>query len=377
MSVTLKNISKSFGRQAVLNNLFLQVEAGEFHVILGPSGEGKSTLLAMIAGLLQPDQGEVWIDDRMVNGLPPQKRPVGLVFQDYALFPHLTVSDNVAYGLRAVGLGKKAIKDRVSHYLQLVDMADCRDKHPGMLSGGQKQRVALARALATEPQILLLDEPLSHLDVSLKEQLRTELKTIQRKTGVTMLYVTHNRTEAMTLASRVSVLHQGHVEQVDTPEGLFYRPRTTFVATFVGAKNVLNARLVKLQRESAEFEIAASDLRKNLCLTTKRYPLIDREIMLRLCIHPEQIQLLSQPKQVNTFPGQIVQIDSRGTSSEVTVDVWGLILKASIPKSTPVNLHNDVWVHCPPEAIHPLCGRCQPLPEHLRHSDCRRCSNDH
>jgi ABC-type Fe3+/spermidine/putrescine transport system ATPase subunit len=184
-----------------------------------------------------------------------RKRSVGFVFQDYALFPHLTVYENVAYGLRAASLKNSLVKERVSRHLHLVGMSEYRDRHPATLSGGQKQRVALARALATEPEVLLLDEPLSHLDMSLKEQLADELKSIQRESGVTTLYVTHDKREAMTLANRVSVLHQGRIEQVEEPGEVFYRPKTPFVANFVGSKNILNVRLVKLKEHEAEFDV--------------------------------------------------------------------------------------------------------------------------
>ena len=174
MSIVIRNITKAFGKQIVLNNLSLEIKKGEFHVILGPSGEGKSTFLNIIAGLMKPDKGNIWIEGQLVNKLSPQKREVGFVFQDYALFPHLTVYENVAYGLRAKGLKEKVIRKKVFRYLELVGLMTYQNKYLIALSGGQKQRVALARALATEPKVLLLDEPLSHLDPHLQEQLMDE-----------------------------------------------------------------------------------------------------------------------------------------------------------------------------------------------------------
>jgi molybdate transport system ATP-binding protein len=254
-------------------------------------------------------------------------------------------------------------------------MSDCRDKVPTMLSGGQKQRVALARALATEPRVLLLDEPLSHLDVSLKEQLKTELKIIQQKTGVTMLYVTHNRSEAMTLANRVSVLHQGRIEQVEAPEDLFYQPKTSFVATFVGVMNILKVQRLKLKEDIAEFNVVLPELKRNMQIQVRRYPIFTRKKELFLSIHPEKIQLFNEPQQSNSFLGHVLKVDSRGAFFEVTIDVSGLILKAIIPKTTFMDLNSDVWVLFPPDALHPLCGRSHPLPEYLRDFECLKDSN--
>lgn len=370
MSIQLNNITKNFGGRTVLNDLGLKIKKGEFHVILGPSGEGKSSLLAIIAGLLKPDRGEVWIGDRQINSLPPRKRPVGFVFQDFALFPHLTVFDNVAYGLRAAGLKSSRIKERVNRHLHLVGMSDHSSKYPVILSGGEKQRVALARALAIEPEVLLLDEPLSHLDVSLKEQLTDELKCIQRESGVTTLYVTHDKMEAMTLANRVSVLHRGRIEQVEEPDKVFYQPKTPFVASFVGFKNILNVRLVDLKESTATFDIVHPELRERLQIDVKRYPVFTRKKELSLCLHPEKIELCREMKQTNCFTAQVVKVDSRGAFFEVTVDVSGLLLTASIPKAGSMELTGDIQVCFSPDAFHPLCGRCHSLPEYLRDFEC-------
>jgi ABC-type Fe3+/spermidine/putrescine transport system ATPase subunit len=370
MSIHLKNITKSFGGRTILNDLVLKVKKGEFHVILGPSGEGKSSLLAIIAGLLKPDRGEVWIGNRQATSLPPRKRSVGFVFQDFALFPHLTVFDNIAYGLKAIGLKNSLIKERVSRHLHLVGMSDYRDKYPATLSGGEKQRVALARALVIEPEVLLLDEPLSHLDMSLKEELTDELKCIQRESGVTALYVTHDKTEAMTLANRVSVLHRGCIEQVEEPGTVFFQPKTPFVASFVGSKNILNVRLVALKTSTAIFEIVHPELREKLHIEVKRYPVFTRKKELSLCLHPEKIELCQEVKQANCFAGQMIKVDSRGALFEVTVDVAGLILTASIPRTGSMDLTGGILISFPPDAFHPLCGRCHSLPEYLRDFEC-------
>lgn len=213
MSIELRKINKAFGSQRLFKDLSLQVERGEFHVLVGPSGEGKSTLLSIIAGLQKPDSGEIYLSGKAVSGQRPQQRDIGFVFQDYALFPHLTAVQNVEYGLRASGYERQEAREKSLRYLELVGLATEQRKYPSMLSGGQKQRVALARALANEPGTLLLDEPLSHLDAEIRKQLQFELKEIQEKTGVTMLLVTHNMTEAVTLGQRVSFLRHGRIER--------------------------------------------------------------------------------------------------------------------------------------------------------------------
>lgn len=213
MSIELHNIDKSFGSHQLFKGLSLTVEKGEFHVLVGPSGEGKSTLLSLVAGLQRPDCGEIYLNSSCVTHQEPQKRDIGFVFQDYALFPHLTALQNVEYGLKAGGADKQTTKDKSQYYLSLVNLSDQQHKYPSMLSGGQKQRVALARALANEPGILLLDEPLSHLDDEIRKQLQLELKELQEKTGVTMLLVTHNMTEAVTLGQRISFLRRGKIDR--------------------------------------------------------------------------------------------------------------------------------------------------------------------
>jgi len=235
MTIILKNILKTYKGQAILENLNLQVETGEFHVMLGLSGCGKTTLLSIIAGLIKQDGGTVYLNDKNVNDLPPGKRSIGFTFQDYALFPHLTVFENVAFGPRAGSMEERMVTEKVEYYLKKVNLENENEKFPHQLSGGQKQRVALARTLVNEPEILLMDEPMSSLDPFTKEKITEELKNIQNETGVTIIYVTHNQKEAMALGSRISVLNHGIIEQIDTPKRLFYNPKTEFVENFMKA----------------------------------------------------------------------------------------------------------------------------------------------
>lgn len=223
-----------------LEPLDLAVAKGETLVILGPSGCGKTTTLRIIAGLEQPDEGgAVFFDDRNVTAVPVERRNVGIVFQSYALFPHLNVAANVAYGLRIRGAGPQALRERVAEMLALVRMTELADRSIDQLSGGQKQRVALARAVAIEPRVLLLDEPLAALDAKLREHLRTELRDLLRRVGITSVYVTHDQSEAMTLGDRIAVMNAGRLEQVGTPFEIYRQPRTRFVADFVGTLNHL------------------------------------------------------------------------------------------------------------------------------------------
>ncbi|NJE09545.1 ABC transporter ATP-binding protein [Thermococcus sp. MAR1] len=220
----------------------LEVKDGEFLTLLGPSGCGKTTTLRMIAGFEKPDKGEILFDGRPVNDLPPYERGIGIVFQDYALFPHMTVFKNIAFGLEMKKLPKAEIERKVRWALELVGLSGLENRYPEQLSGGQQQRVALARALVVEPDVLLLDEPLSNLDAKIRERLRGEIKRIQRELGITTIYVTHDQEEAMAVSDRIAVMNFGRVEQVGKPLELYYRPKTEFVARFLGLSNILELK---------------------------------------------------------------------------------------------------------------------------------------
>jgi spermidine/putrescine ABC transporter ATP-binding subunit len=236
-SIQIRDVSKRFGDFAAVDRVSLDIRRGEFFSLLGPSGCGKTTLLRMIAGFEQPTDGQILINDSEVTGTPPYERPVNLVFQHYALFPHLSVGKNVAFGLRYQGVGKRDEAARAAEALQLVRLAGMEDRYPNELSGGQKQRVALARALVLRPQVLLLDEPLGALDQKLRKEMQVELKNLQRTLGITFVFVTHDQEEAMTMSDRVAVMNGGKVEQCDAASIVFEYPRTEFVAGFVGAAN--------------------------------------------------------------------------------------------------------------------------------------------
>jgi iron(III) transport system ATP-binding protein len=237
------HIGLAYGKNQVLKDITLRIEPGEFFALLGPSGSGKSTLLRLIAGFNQHNQGRLLVDGRDITGVPPHARNIGMVFQNYALWPHLTVFDNVAFGLVERRLPRAEIKRRVEEALALVDLADYAQRRPHQLSGGQQQRVALARTIVIEPQVLLLDEPLSNLDKKLREQMRQELLRLQRQLGITTIFVTHDQEEAMTTADRMAVLDAGVLQQVGTPAELFDHPANAFVAGFVGTANLLRGAI--------------------------------------------------------------------------------------------------------------------------------------
>ncbi|MBO8140850.1 MAG: ABC transporter ATP-binding protein [Firmicutes bacterium] len=244
-AIRLDRVSKRYQSVGALHGLSLEVGPGEFFSLLGPSGCGKTTTLRIIAGLIEPDEGRVYLQGTDVTGLPPYKRNIGLVFQNYALFPHMTVWDNVAYGLRARRFPESEIKARVERYLDLVGLGSMGNRRPRELSGGQQQRVALARSLAIEPVVLLFDEPLSNLDAKLREQMQVEIRQLQRELGFTAFYVTHDQTEALLLSDRLAVLKNGRLEQLGTPEELYEEPASPFIANFLGRTNLLDGIAVR------------------------------------------------------------------------------------------------------------------------------------
>jgi spermidine/putrescine ABC transporter ATP-binding subunit len=237
--ISVQAVAKRFGGVTAVDGVSLAIEDGELFTLLGPSGCGKTTLLRLIAGFHRPDAGEVRFGDRVVNAVPPHARNIGMVFQNYALWPHMTVFQNVAYGLRIRGLRREALGQRVSDGLRTVNLAGLGERYPGQLSGGQQQRVALARALVLNPDILLLDEPLSNLDAKIRIQVRAEIRTLQQTLGITTVYVTHDQEEALSLSDRIAVMRDGRVLQVGPPRELYERPRSRFVADFVGTNNLL------------------------------------------------------------------------------------------------------------------------------------------
>ena len=256
VSLELKEIKKSFTEgEAVLDNISLEISKGEFITLLGSSGCGKTTTLRIIAGLEQPDAGSVWLDGREVTGLEPNQRDVNTVFQNYALFPHMNVAENIGYGLKLKKVPKSEIRKKVSRMLELVQLEGYEKRKPSELSGGQKQRVAIARALVNNPKILLLDEPLGALDLQLRRAMQIELKHLQKKLGITFIYITHDQEEAINMSDRIAVMKDGRIEQIGTPDEIYNHPKTSYVATFVGNANILHGVAESIQGENAIVKI--------------------------------------------------------------------------------------------------------------------------
>jgi len=260
--LALRGLTKVFGNGVTaVDRLDLSVRKGEFLTMLGPSGCGKTTTLRMVAGFETPTSGEILCDGARLNGVPPNRRPVNTVFQDYALFPHMTVYDNVAYGLRAKGQPRELIEREVGRALEMVSLPGMEKRLPRQLSGGQQQRVAVARALVNKPSVLLLDEPLGALDLKLRKHMQLVLKGLQQELGITFIHVTHDQEEAMTMSDRIAVMHAGRLEQLDTPEVLYARPATAFVAGFIGDNNLLDCRVMEVDADTARIELLGTSAR--------------------------------------------------------------------------------------------------------------------
>ncbi len=261
-AIELRDIARLYGDVRAVDGVSLRIDAGEFFAMLGPSGSGKTTCLRLIAGFEAPDSGRVWLGGRDVTALPPYERDVNTVFQDYALFPHMTVLENVAYGLRVRKVARAEQIRRAGEMLELVKLGQMSQRRPNQLSGGQRQRVSLARALINQPRVLLLDEPLGALDLKLREAMQIELKNLQRRLGITFVFVTHDQGEALSMADRVAVFNRGRIEQLDTPRGLYARPTTAFVARFVGGANVIEGELAqRLTGTGGSFAVRAENIR--------------------------------------------------------------------------------------------------------------------
>ena len=316
----LRRIRKTFGRVVAVAGMDLTVNPAEFVGLLGPSGCGKTTTLRMIAGFERPDSGEVVIKNRAVTDLPPHRRDIGIVFQNYALFPHMTVFQNVAYGLRVRGVAKDRIAREVADALKLVHMEDLRDRYPSQLSGGQRQRVALARAVVIRPTILLFDEPLTNLDAKLRGEMRSELRRLQRRLGIATIFVTHDQEEALSMADRIVVMSDGRVEQIGTPEEIYDRPRTRFVAEFIGSCNFLQGQVVSVDRGHVRLKVGEMELAVVVDGTAPA-----PGTRGTLSVRPEAMRLLgageSLPATANVVAGEVREITYVGAFRHYRVGV--------------------------------------------------------
>ena len=318
MSLKIENIKKSFGTQPVLKGLSFEVKEGEFFFLLGSSGCGKSTLLRIISGLCDPDEGRIFFDGEDVTTLPAEKRGVGLVFQNYALWPHMTVYDNIAFGLQVRKLKKDEIAKKVAKVLQDVRLTGLEKRYPAELSGGQQQRVALARALVVEPKLVLLDEPLSNLDANLRLEMRSELRRIHRELGLTMIYVTHDQKEALSLADRVALLHEGKLEQLGSPTELYKRPQSKFAAGFLGETNFLKGKALKKNETFWEIETpwGTSTISQDQAVG------VESGKALSLSVRPEDLRLAGEESDPN-FQAKILENNFLGDITQLVLEVNG------------------------------------------------------
>ncbi|PWV97120.1 putative spermidine/putrescine transport system ATP-binding protein [Hoeflea marina] len=327
-AVSLTKIVKRFGEYTAVHPMSLDIAQGSFITLLGPSGCGKTTTLRMIAGLLDPSEGEIAINGRRVNDVPIHKRNLGLVFQNYALFPHKTVAENVAFGLNYRNVGKEEARRKVAAALDLVQLPDVGGRYPKQLSGGQQQRIALARAIVIEPDVLLLDEPLSALDANLREDMRVELKRIQQRIGVTTIFVTHDQTEALAMSDQIIVMSEGRVEQVGAPEAVYNTPATEFVAQFLGASNILPAQCTTVSGNELALELPDFP---RFAIPRERGPDISQSGPVRLVIRAEKLHLMpagTSADGILSVAATVENVDYQGQSARYFLRVGDQHLQA-------------------------------------------------
>jgi ABC-type Fe3+/spermidine/putrescine transport system ATPase subunit len=354
-TVRLESIAKHYGSTVAVHELDLDVADGEFVTLLGPSGCGKTTTLRMVAGLVEPSAGRIWFDNQDVTYVQPRKRNIGFVFQTPALFPHLTVSDNVAFGLSVKGRSKPEIKDRVAQMLAMVGLADYGSRMPAQLSGGQQQRIALARVLATDPRVLLFDEPLSALDKNLRDTLKYAILELQRRTGKTAIYVTHDQSEAFAISDRIVVMNAGRVEQIGTQMDIYLAPRTPFVAEFIGANNVLPGVVESVDGSASSTDtdvagtevpavsvtMAADDLR--LRGTARGSVGVGDRVVAYL--RPEDIHVLDEgaaPTLPNVVRADVERVIFEGPTVQLRVRVGDRPIRADVGGGRRLTLANGV-----------------------------------
>ncbi|MEO4053704.1 ABC transporter ATP-binding protein [Solibacillus sp. CAU 1738] len=349
--VRIDSVSKKFGDVLGVSDLNLDIRPGEFFTFLGPSGCGKTTTLRMIAGFYYPSNGKIYFDQRDVTTLQPNKRNIGMVFQNYALFPHMTVDENIAFGLEVRKLPKAQIQEKVDRIRSLVHLGQYGKRKINELSGGQQQRVALARALVIEPDILLLDEPLSNLDAKLREETRFEIKRIQSELGVTTIYVTHDQTEAMTMSDRIMVMENGIVKQIGTPQEIYHKPNNRFVATFIGETNLLQMRITSIDGDTVTIQndngFVLHGYKQNYAKDL--HASIGDNVYVS--IRPESFR---SELGDNSVRGTIQFVEFTGLSVNYVVNVQGTMLKAMIINagSTIKQVGDEIELHIPPSNLY-------------------------
>lgn len=335
--IDLKNISVSFGDNQILKNLNLYIRDKEFITLLGPSGCGKTTTLRIIAGFIEPDKGDVIFEGKKINGVPPHKRQVNTIFQRYALFPHLNVYENVAFGLRIKKLPEKQIKQTVEEMLELVNLKGFNKRHINSLSGGQQQRVAIARALAVSPRVLLLDEPLGALDLKLRKDMQVELKNIQQRMGITFIYVTHDQEEALSMSDTIVVMDNGIIQQIGTPQDIYNEPKNAFVADFIGESNIVDG----IMRKDRYVSFSGGNFE---CLDEG----FGRNEPVDVVVRPEDVDVV--PVEQGMLHGTVTSVTFKGVHFEIIVDIDGFKWMIQTTDYQAVGDHIGLYIE--PDAIH-------------------------
>jgi putative spermidine/putrescine transport system ATP-binding protein len=351
--LSLAEIGKTYGQVTALDGVSLAVEPGELLTILGPSGSGKTTLLKVIAGFELPESGTVRLGGRDLTEAPAASRNIGMVFQNYALFPHMSVHDNIAFPLQMRRTPRSEIATRVQRALELVELPGFAERLPAQLSGGQQQRVALARAIVFQPQLLLLDEPFGALDRKLREAMQLEVRRLQKRLGLTTLFITHDQEEALVLADRIAVMRNGRIEQIGTPEDIYERPRTGFVADFIGESNILTGRITGQEGPCTIVEMAGG---RRILVGSKDGATIGREV--KVLVRPERIELVAAYTDLNRIAGTILEAIYLGTSHKYRVQIpdgFELLLRTPVrAETTPVAPGDSVTVGFAPNDAHPV-----------------------
>lgn len=349
MRVTLERLTKHFGKVVAVDDLNLEIQDGEFVALLGPSGCGKTTVLLTVAGIYKPTSGLIRFNGRVVNDLPPKDRNIGMVFQSYALYPHMTAYENIAFPLSLQGIPLVEMRRRAQQVASLLQIEELLDRRPGQISGGQQQRVALARALVKEPDLLLLDEPLSNLDAKLRLMARTEIKRLQKELGITTIFVTHDQVEAMTMADRIAILHQGRLQQFSSPEELYYRPLNLFVAGFIGMPP-MNFLPVVLRQTMDRYELQGEGFALEIpewigAVVTKHAR--DREMILG--IRPEDITITQDRTGLEA---QVYMTEPLGKDLLVDLHLGSQDLRVLTASTLKVAIGDKIWLRFEAEKIH-------------------------
>ena len=341
VNVRLEEVTKRFGEVVAADNITLEIRHGEFFTFLGPSGCGKTTTLRIIAGLEMPDKGKVFFNEKDVTNDPPYKRNTGMVFQNYALWPHMTVFDNIAYGLKIRRLPKEEIRRKVYEVLELVKLRGLENRYPTQLSGGQQQRVALARALAIEPKIMLLDEPMSNIDPILRSRLRSDLKSILKRLNITAVYVTHDRDDAFEIADRIAIMNDGVIEQVDIPEELFNKPKTKFVAEFVGVENTFKIDYAQVEELEKHLSLVIDD---EVYIVLPKY--LPKSKIAYFGIRPEKLIIVKEkPSKPPYIKGKVLVKAFKGVLSRYVIETpLGSIVVLSPSGIRNINIGDTVYL---------------------------------